>query len=492
VTQFASDLQAFLEGRTVSAYRGGTGWELRKWISRNKALAGAGAIAIILALTTSTAWAFYLSARNEKLATGRETARAGERVAVAEREQLTEEARQLARELCASDEVLLEELMKSARELPPPFPEHRVLHEAWLRSAFSLVDRTPLHASLEDRLREAGAEAWEVRPVQRLVSALKSFTAEPGGTLPRVAARATLAGEIVESSLTGIDVAARWKTCIEAIAASPKYGGLVLAPQLGLVPLGPDPTSKLFEFAALTSGAVPERDAEGVLKLDAKSAVVLVLLPGGSAWIGAQRSDPDAPNHDPRAESSEAPVHEVHLEPFFIGKYELSSAIWSRVRGGAPSAMDATQLPVEGVSWIDAERTLAGLDLAMPDEAQWEYAARAGSSTPYWWGTEANGALGRASLVIGENAPEHPEAVETLRPNAFGLHHVLGNVAEWCANPPTPYGTGASDPTRQEYRVFRGSSYRETPAEARLADRYMERTTEGKPALGVRPARALR
>jgi hypothetical protein len=128
-----------------------------------------------------------------------------------------------------------------------------------------------------------------------------------------------------------------WEEATRAIAASPKYGGLRLAPQIGLVPLGPDPDSGLFEFAHIGSGRVPERDP-GTRRLvpgDA-FAIVLVLVPGGTFRMGAQTADPGAPNFD-REAHNEGPVHAVSLSPYFIGKHEITQAQWERMTGERPS-----------------------------------------------------------------------------------------------------------------------------------------------------------
>ena len=489
VAELAEDLQAFLEGRTISVYRGGTAWELRKWVSRNRALAVASFAAVILALSTSTAWAFYLAARNERLATGQEEALTGEAIAVAEREQLDVESTELIRNLRTADEALLEELRLRAGELPPPFPEHLEAHREWLRSAWTLIDRAPLHASLLERLRESGAEAWEQNPQVRLVGELAGFAREPHGFLPRVEARAALAEQIVERTVEGLDAGARWARTVEEIAAAPSYGGLVIAPQLGLVPLGADPVSGLFEFAALATGEPPRRDEEGELVIDEKSGVVLVLLPGGSFDMGAQQDDSTRPGYDPGAEPSEAPVHEVTVGPFFLARHELSRAQWRTATGVGASGEEL--LPVSGVGWFEGERVLAGLGLSLPSEAQWEYAARGGATTPWWWGSESEASRERANLATGSEEAGAPLAIDTLQPNAFGLHHVLGNVAEWCDELPIGYDSPFLDPARRNLRVIRGGSFRDQPQNARLADRHAGRAAEGFPTVGLRAARAL-
>ena len=118
----------------------------------------------------------------------------------------------------------------------------------------------------------------------------------------------------------------------------------MITPQLGLVPLGEDPDSHLFEFAHLGSGSIPTRDEKGHLVPEEDAAVVLVLIPGGTFQMGAQKEDKDGPNYDPEAEDDESPVHEVTLSPFFLSKYECTQAEWKAMTGGLdPSRYKAGQ-----------------------------------------------------------------------------------------------------------------------------------------------------
>ena len=116
-----------------------------------------------------------------------------------------------------------------------------------------------------------------------------------------------------------------------SIAASELYGGLTLTPQAGLVPLGPDPTSGLWEFWHVESGARPERrDETAALDTsDRLMGIVLVLLPGGTFWMGSQADDPRTRNFTPyyRHRKQTEPML-VSLEPFFLSKYELTVQQW--------------------------------------------------------------------------------------------------------------------------------------------------------------------
>ncbi len=231
------------------------------------------------------------------------------------------------------------------------------------------------------------------------------------------------------------------------------------------------------------TGEAPERDGAGALRLGPESAVVFVLLPGGSFEMGAQSRSPDRSNYDADAEPSESPVHRVELEPFFIAKHELTQAQWRRITGRSPARSRGAMLPVESVSWTESVEALRSIGFLLPTEEQWEYAARGGVTTPWWTGADPLTLVGAAHLALDSGRSSTPLPVGSLRGNAFGLHDILGNVAEWCSNAPGPYGGGALSPSK---RVFRGGSFEDEPADARLADRYAGEIGDRFPTLGLR------
>ena len=313
------------------------------------------------------------------------------------------------------------------------------------------------------------------------------------------------------------------------MAQEPRYGGLDLRPQRGLVPLGADPRSGLQEFAHLPSGDVPQRDARGGrLLLTPASGIVLVLIPGGTFRMGAHPVDDahprGAPNVDPQALSAEYPVQDVEVDAFFIAKHEMTQAQWQRFTGEDPSATkvgptafpgeEVTLMhPVNGVSWAMADRELGRLGLVLPTEAQWEYACRAGTTTPWWTGLDKGSLQGAANLLdkkIRSVFPGQADADESLydgwitlapigtyRANRFGLHDVHGNVAEWCRDAFEVYGwpqgtVGELDRLDStQHRVFRGGSYLTPAANLRSSHRVALPPANSDAQLGVRPAREI-
>jgi formylglycine-generating enzyme required for sulfatase activity len=299
---------------------------------------------------------------------------------------------------------------------------------------------------------------------------------------------------------------------------------------MGLMPLGPDPASGLWEFAHLLTGEPAERDSDGQLLLRKETGVVLVLIPAGNFWMGAQPSDPNRRNYDPQALTDEGPEHEVELSAYFISKYEMTQSQWTRLTGRNPSiyrpghyystfnseGRDWNPMqPVETLSWLDCMVWLPRAGLALPSEAQWENGCRGGTSYVYWCGNDMMTLQGVANLSDcygkehGNDGWESWEpwlddgntahsVVGSYRANAYGLHDVHGNIWEWCLDgwdgsfysnspskdPVAPWKNAAT-------RVSRGGSFGALASLARSAKRLVDTSSYAGADLGVRPARPL-
>lgn len=322
-----------------------------------------------------------------------------------------------------------------------------------------------------------------------------------------------------------------WNRAIEAIgdvSQCPAYGGLELASQPGLIPLGQDSESGLWEFWHTASGEKPERGDDGQWVIAEGTGAVFVLLPGGETLIGAQSEDEDAPHFDPQAEANEAPLYGVDLAPFLMSKYELTKSqlreITGEGRGYYPPGLvaDGKEVdwshPAENISWNDCFELCMRMNWILPTEAQWEYAARAGTDTPWWTGRERDTLIGAVNLAdrsatrggatwaamkdwpeLDDGYPVHAP-VTHYRPNAFGLHSVAGNVWEWCRdhyrrNPVL----GAEERTeegdvprvRGQGRVVRGGGFNFIAAAARSANRGPGDPDTRVQAVGFRPAMRL-
>jgi len=354
--------------------------------------------------------------------------------------------------------------------------------------------------------------------VAALVARLDAF-AGPRGVVERVRGDREFLTYARQRSL--IEGGEAWARAAAAVAGEPRYRGLRLQPVLDLVPLGADPHSGLFEFVHLRSGTrgreVPSRRADGTLAPDDDMGIVLVLAPPGTFAMGAQAADPGATNYDRHAGRYEAPVQDVALDAFWIGKYEVTIAQWQRLGGGQPSPWQVGQVvngieiterhPVTNVDFVEATRVLAAAGLTLPTEAQWEYACRAGTSSPWWFGDAAR-APGNANCAgVAGAGPDAAARAPFLLPigslgaNPFGLHEVHGNAGEWCDSLMCDYhvrparagdGRRASFLFDEQRWVIRGGTYSRELDDARSADRWRHAERAARWAdLGLRACRRL-
>ena len=167
--------------------------------------------------------------------------------------------------------------------------------------------------------------------------------------------------------------------------------------------------------------------------------------------------------------SDEAP-HEVEItKPYWIQKNEVTQLQYEAVMGENPSNFKKPTNPVEMVSWSDAQKFIEKLNqldphhtYRLPTEAEWEYAARAGTDTPYSFGKDAKD-LGEYAVYAAPESPAGgPQKVAELKPNAFGLYDMHGNVWEWVQDGYTEKPPSGVDPVvaSGSYRVIRGGCWR--------------------------------
>jgi formylglycine-generating enzyme required for sulfatase activity len=188
-------------------------------------------------------------------------------------------------------------------------------------------------------------------------------------------------------------------------------------------PAIPTPTPRNPGVSGTPSPAAPE--------------IEMVLVPGGSFLMGS-------PENEPERYFDEGPQHRVTVQSFYISKYEVTQAQWRAVMGGNPSSFKGDDLPVETVSYWEAQEFCArlsretGRGYRLPSEAEWEYAARGRTATPFAFGSSLSS---EQANFIGKfpygGAPKKvirnkTTPVGSFAPNAFKLHDMHGNVWEWC------------------------------------------------------------
>jgi formylglycine-generating enzyme required for sulfatase activity len=190
---------------------------------------------------------------------------------------------------------------------------------------------------------------------------------------------------------------------------------------------------------------------DGAKEITNSIGMELVLIPAGTFMMGSPSDEKERSEH-------EGPRHEVRISrPFYLGKYPVTQAEYQKVMGTNPSwfspggpykdkvaGLDTSRFPVGSVTWEDAQefcRKLSARDgrkYRLPTEAEWEYACRAGTTTPFHFGTALNGdqanCNGNFPYGTATKGPylDRTCRVGSYRPNAFGLYDVHGNVWQWC------------------------------------------------------------
>ena len=182
------------------------------------------------------------------------------------------------------------------------------------------------------------------------------------------------------------------------------------------------------------------------------------------------------------------PAHQVKLNEFWIGKYEVTNGDYRRFRAGHEGDAD---LPATGVSWNDAKTFCESLGFRLPTEAEWEYAARAGSQTAWWFGDESK--LDRYAWNSASSGVMAHEA-DIREPNEWDVRGVQGNVWEWVADwygpfskEPQSYPTG---PTVGDRRVVRAGSFVFTPGVLRSGFQIRDEPVCRDQIIGFRCARS--
>lgn len=416
------------------------------------------------------------------------------------------------------------DLLVREKRLWPAIPENLPAMRVWQTEAATLIAHAPIHRESIARPSapdDAESEAWLREQTEQLLASIERVELAASSIARRIEFAESIDRESIE--LRSDD----WRAAAERIARDLRFGSaFVLPPQRGLVPLGPDPDSRLEEFACLGTGSIPSRDDRGELALADDAAIVLVLIPGGSTRVGSvpTRGDREDDTHvDPEAGPYDGPVVELELDPYFLAKHELTQAQWRRHAGANPSSHQDTSKfvasgradrhPVETVSWEQCAEFVAQLDLELPTEAQWEHAARAGATTPHLCDRdrldEFDNLADLPSKTRGghESWPYEPDLddgyvahapVGSFRKNGFGLHDVLGNVREWCRD---TWEDWATNPPRngdglaigaETARTFRGGSFASDAARSRLSRRDGLPVHLSQFTNGLRVARPLR
>jgi formylglycine-generating enzyme required for sulfatase activity len=228
---------------------------------------------------------------------------------------------------------------------------------------------------------------------------------------------------------------------------------------------------------------------------DPTTGMEMVYVKGGCYQMGDSFGD---------GQGDEKPVHEVCVDDFYMGKYEVTNAQYRKFKSGHDSksyegySLNGDNQPVVEVSWNDAKEyadwlsSKTGQIYRLPTEAEWEYAARGGINSRNYWGSSKEEACRYANVADRtakrkwsgwtihecEDGYEVTSPVGSFQPNSFGLYDMMGNAWEWTndwygkdyySGSPRNNPTG---PSSGAYRVLRGGSWNSIPVSVRASDRY--------------------
>ncbi|MEP6488081.1 formylglycine-generating enzyme family protein [Microcoleus vaginatus GB2-A3] len=276
-------------------------------------------------------------------------------------------------------------------------------------------------------------------------------------------------------------------------------------------PQSSPPATSTFEFEVVTVDAQGRetkpchKQAQYFVEiLDDAVKLEMVSIPGGKFTMGA-------PQEELESGEDERPRHLVTVKPFFMGKYPITQAQWRAIASRPkikrnldpnPSCFKGDHRPVERVSWYDVEEFCDRLSketkrvYRLPSEAEWEYACRARTATPFHFGATITTNLANfCEQDQSRNTVNRKQTTEvgSFPANAFGLCDIHGNVWEWCADywhdnyQGAPLnGSACLNSGNEEYRILRGGSWDCFPHLCRSASRFSENPTITDKEFGFR------
>jgi formylglycine-generating enzyme required for sulfatase activity len=454
-SEMAADIRRHLANQPVLAGPPSAIYQIRKFVQRNRASVSFSVIFLVGLFVALGVVMNLLAQRNENLARF-------------DTLQVSLDCDQLKQEV--------------DHEMWPAVPSRIEAMDAWLTQARKMVGQLPTIRALQDKvvaggrpvdgnlLFDAPRDAALHAELGPLIARLEAMAADDGSIAEIEGRRAWAAGR---DKLTRVDQADAWRKAIATIGDTeqcPRYKELQIVAQPGFVPLGRDEHSGLYEFAYPLEGQdLPVRE-QGEWSIKENTCMVFVLMPASKASIGITWPDAALPRLYPEVarpreaefmwdDDTKASGHaeEVHLDAYFIGKYELSQSQWLAVMETNPSTYPTMgkkvvtlRHPVGGLAYLAADAAAHRFGLRLPTGAQWQHAARAGARAPWWTGYERDGwhgkenladaswaaGLGHESSALGANEGDYSDGfpttapVDSGMPNPNGLHNVMGNVSE--------------------------------------------------------------
>jgi len=257
----------------------------------------------------------------------------------------------------------------------------------------------------------------------------------------------------------------------------------------------PSPIQSPSQVAAVPPPhAPPTPHAPGSAFRDCQGCPEMVVIPRGTFRMGSE------------LDSTEKPIRPVSVQAYALGRSPVTLGEWRRCVAAQACLLDVSgedAEPVRNVSWTDAQQFVSWLSkltqqpYRLPTEAEWEYAARGGSETRYWWGEQIRPMMANCRGCGEPYDSKTPLPTGSGKPNPFGLYGMAGGVAQWvldCWHP--DYRGAPSDASPREApncreHVLRGGSWRAEPSDVRAASRAHYDTGVRYPTHGLRVARPL-
>lgn len=267
---------------------------------------------------------------------------------------------------------------------------------------------------------------------------------------------------------------------------------VAVAPPPPPAPL-PPPTPEPARVEPIHQEPVYVAPPSGVAYRDPVTGMDFILIKGGCFLMGAEDGDRE-----------ERPVHEVCVDNFYMGSYEVTQAQWKAIKGKNPSKNKNSDMdPVEDVSWNDVDDFIKDLNrktgkiFRLPSEAEWEYAARSGGQKEKWAGTNNESDIGNYAWY-NDNSSRNHRPIGQKRPNSYGLYDMTGNVSEWVADyydnsyyKESPRNNPGG-PGRGGDRVYRGGSFKDRAKDVRTTKREKKSERRADQTIGFRLALSAR
>ncbi|MEL6896649.1 MAG: SUMF1/EgtB/PvdO family nonheme iron enzyme, partial [Planctomycetota bacterium] len=407
VNELSQDLQRFLNHEPVRARRPTVVNIAGKFVRRNRLLVLA-TVSVIALLFIGLVTSLYLFSIE------------------------SQRANQFRRLAAANEAALLQSEFDGLLNLP--IDQKRGVIDQWLRRAKAVVDQQSDFRAEAARISRRDSESIYAKRMLQLVSGVDNLSAENGPIQ-----QARLWQQRIPSRQ---QIQARWTAFSqEQSSAHPDW---TITPRPWLYPFRKHPTSGLWELVDLRYGIVPRIGDDGRVCASEDMGLVYVLLPGGRFRMGSRADEP--------GRKQDEPAHLVGVGPTLISKFEITRTQWDR--GGRALRLPRSEdfgpnTPVSGVCWFDCMTFCNLTSSRLPTEAEWEYACRAGSNSPFHpqapsSSTDGDTArqfdpldLDAAMQAVGwfdANSGKRLHTVGTKSPNAFFLYDMHGNVSEWCAD----------------------------------------------------------